>query len=257
MLAKEKKPTVSFRLEGKRALITGAGRGIGRAVAEAMAAYGAHVLLLARSIQELEEVDEVIKAQGGSSEILSADVRNLPHLEAELSKREAFDILVNNAGTNRPASFLEVSERDYDDVMALNVRSVFFLTQKVAMRLVEEKKAGSLITISSQMGHVGGAKRTVYCASKWAIEGMVRAMAIELGAHGVRVNTICPTFVETAMTRPFFTDPDFTQHVMSKIALGRLAQVEDIAGAAVFLASDASAMITGSSIMVDGGWTAE
>jgi len=250
-------PAISFRLDGKRALITGAGRGIGRAVAQAMAAYGAHILLLARSAQELEEVANDIKLQGGSAEILATDVTDLPFIEAELAKREAFDILVNNAGTNRPAPFLEVKSDDYDHVMGLNVRSVFFLSQKIAARLVKERRPGSIITLSSQMGHVGGRKRTVYCTSKWAIEGMVRAMAIELGLAGVRVNSICPTFVETALTKPFLADPHFMEHVMSKIALGRLAQVEDIAGAAVFLASDASAMITGSSIMVDGGWTAE
>jgi len=248
---------VSFRLEGKRALVSGAGRGIGRAIAQALAAYGAHVLLVARSGDELAEVASSIEAEGGKAEILVADITDLASMAASLAEREAFDILVNNAGTNRPAPFSEVTPADYDTVMGLNVRSVFFLTQKVVARLIEEKKPGSIITISSQMGHVGGRNRTVYCTSKWAIEGMIRAMAIELGPYGVRVNSICPTFVETEMTRPFFTDQDFMSHIMSKIALGRLAQVEDIAGAAVFLASDASAMITGSSIMVDGGWTAE
>jgi len=248
---------VSFRLEGKRALVSGAGRGIGRAIAQALAAYGAHVLLVARSGDELAEVASSIEAEGGKAEILVADITDLASMAASLAEREAFDILVNNAGTNRPAPFGQVTPADYDTVMGLNVRSVFFLTQKVVARLIEEKKPGSIITISSQMGHVGGRNRTVYCTSKWAIEGMIRAMAIEMGPYGVRVNSICPTFVETEMTRPFFTDQDFMNHIMSKIALGRLAQVEDIAGAAVFLASDASAMITGSSIMVDGGWTAE
>jgi NAD(P)-dependent dehydrogenase (short-subunit alcohol dehydrogenase family) len=164
---------------------------------------------------------------------------------------------VNNAGTNRPAPFLEVAASDFDHVMTINVRAAFFVAQAVARKIAEERRAGSIINISSQMGHVGGARRSVYCASKWAMEGFTKAAAIELGPLGVRVNTICPTFVETPMTRPFFADAVFLASVLENIKLGRLGQLEDIMGAVVFLASDASSLMTGSALMLDGGWTAE
>jgi NAD(P)-dependent dehydrogenase (short-subunit alcohol dehydrogenase family) len=174
-----------------------------------------------------------------------------------LAKAEPFDILVNNAGTNRPAPFVEVKIEDFDFVFGLNVRSAFFVAQAVARRLVEAKRPGSIIHVSSQMGHVGGASRSVYCASKHAIEGLTKAMAIELAPHGVRVNSLAPTFIETPMTKPFFENEAFRKDTLSRIKLGRLGQVEDLTGAVVFLASDASALMTGTSLVVDGGWTAE
>ncbi|CAN5518983.1 hypothetical protein BH11PSE7_BH11PSE7_32290 [soil metagenome] len=167
------------------------------------------------------------------------------------------DVLVNSAGTNIPAAFVDVSAEDFDSVMSLNLRATFFVSQQVVRTWVDTKRPGSIINISSQMGHVGSPRRTVYCASKWAMEGLTRAMAVELGSLGIRVNTICPTFVETTMTAPFFADQEFAKYVKSKIALGRLGRPEDIMGAVVFLASDAAALTTGASLMVDGGWTAE
>jgi NAD(P)-dependent dehydrogenase (short-subunit alcohol dehydrogenase family) len=170
---------------------------------------------------------------------------------------DPFDIFVNNAGTNRPKPFVEVPVEDFDAVMNLNVRSAFFAAQAVVRRLLAARKPGSIINVSSQMGHVGGANRTIYCTSKFALEGLTKAMAVELGPHGIRVNTLCPTFIETPMTRPFFENETFRASVLSKIKLGRIGQVEDLTGAIVFLASDASSLMTGSALLVDGGWTAD
>ncbi|MFC4169961.1 SDR family NAD(P)-dependent oxidoreductase [Teichococcus aestuarii] len=249
--------TPSLRLDGRRALVTGAGRGMGLAAAAALAEAGAHVALVARSGDEIGAAAEAIRAAGGSAEALALDVARPEALQAVLAERDAFDILVNNAGTNRPAPFLEVTPEDFDAVMALNLRAAFFVAQAVAKRLVAAGKPGSIIQLSSQMGHVGGPRRSVYCASKHAMEGMTKAMAIELGPHRIRVNTLCPTFIETPLTRPFFEEASFRDWVLSKIKLGRVGQVEDLMGAVLFLASDASAMMTGSALMVDGGWTAE
>jgi NAD(P)-dependent dehydrogenase (short-subunit alcohol dehydrogenase family) len=247
----------SFRLDGKRALVSGAGRGIGLAAAAALAAAGAEVTLVARSRGEIEEAAAAIRARGQAAEPLVLDVTDLDATRAAIGAARPFDILVNNAGTNRPAPFIEVSPEDFDAIFTLNVRSAFFVAQAVARRLVEAGQPGSIINISSQMGHVGAARRTVYCASKHAMEGFTKAMAIELAPHRIRVNTLGPTFIETPLTRPFFADPGFRAEVLGKIKLGRLGQVEDLTGAIVFLASDASALVTGTALVVDGGWTAD
>ena len=249
--------TPSFSLNGKRALVTGAGRGIGLAAASAFAQAGAHVTLMARSRDEIESAAEQIRAGGGSADTLHGDVTELDAFEQAVQRAAPYDVFFNNAGMNRPQPFIEVSVENFDTIMALNVRAAFFAAQAVARRLVAAQKAGSIINMSSQMGHVGGAGRTVYCTSKWAIEGLTKAMAVELAEHRIRVNTICPTFIETPMTRPFLADPAFKDRVLSKIKLGRLGTVEDLMGALVFLASDASALMTGSALLVDGGWTAE
>jgi NAD(P)-dependent dehydrogenase (short-subunit alcohol dehydrogenase family) len=183
------------------------------------------------------------------------DITDVSTVAQWMSQQALFDIVVNAAGTNRPGPFLETSVEDYDAVFSINVRASYFLAQVSARRLVAEGRPGSLITISSQMGHVGAVNRTVYCATKHAVEGMTKAMAAELGPYGIRVNTICPTFIETPMTRPFFEDEAFRAAVVAKIKLGRIGRPEDIMGAVVFLASDASALMTGSALMVDGGWT--
>lgn len=247
----------NFRLDGKRALVTGAGRGIGLAIAEACAAAGAEVTLCARTAAEIEAAAARLCTGGLRAEALAADVTDVAGFAALVAARPAFDVFVNNAGTNRPKPLAEVTEADYDAVLDLNLRAAVFAAQAVTGRMLAEGRPGSVINMSSQMGHVGAANRTLYCASKWAIEGFTKALAVELAPRGIRVNTICPTFIETPMTRPFFEDAGFRAEVLSKIKLGRLGQVGDVTGAAVFLASDASALMTGSALMLDGGWTAE
>jgi NAD(P)-dependent dehydrogenase (short-subunit alcohol dehydrogenase family) len=250
-------PSPSFRLDGKRALVSGAGRGIGLAAAAALAEAGAHVTLAARTRGEIGDAAAAIRARGQSAEALALDVTDLAAVQDAVARAAPFEILVNNAGTNRPAPFTEVTVEDFDAIFAINVRAAFFMAQAVARALVAAGRPGSIINISSQMGHVGGARRTVYCASKHAMEGFTKAMAIELAPHKIRVNTLGPTFVETPLTRPFFENEKFRNEVLAKIKLGRLGQVEDLTGAVVFLASDASALMTGTSLVVDGGWTAE
>jgi len=247
----------SFRLDGKRALVAGAGRGIGLAAAGALADSGADVTLLSRTGAEIEEAAAAIRARGQKADTLLLDVTDLPAMQAALGKAGPFNILVNNAGTNRPKPLLDVTIDDFDAIMGLNVRAAYFVAQAVARRLVEANQSGSIINISSQMGHVGAARRTVYCASKHAMEGFTKAMAIELAPHDIRVNTIGPTFIETPLTRPFFENAAFKQEVLSRIKLGRIGQMDELTGAIVFLASDASRLMTGSALVVDGGWTAE
>ena len=248
--------TPSFRLDGCKALVTGAGRGIGLAAASALADAGADVCLLARTETEVSAVADALCARGDAATAFAIDVTDTAAITQLISEQGPFHILVNNAGTNRPAPCVDYAESDYDDVMALNVRSVYFTTRAVARGLVAAGLEGSIINISSQMGHVGGAGRTVYCASKHALEGFTKALAWELGESGIRVNTLCPTFIETPMTEPMLEDRAFKDRVLSQIALGRVGQVEDLMGAVVYLASDASRLVTGSALLVDGGWTA-
>lgn len=249
--------TPSFRLDGRRALVTGAGRGIGLGVATALAEAGAHVTLCARTGDEIRNVADALRERHLVADALELDVTDLARTAAAIDAADPFDILVNNAGTNRPKPMVDVTAEDFDVIMNLNVRSAYFLCQSVARRLLAAKRSGSIINMSSQMGLVGGANRSLYCASKWAMEGFTRAMAVELAPAGIRVNTLCPTFIETPMTKPFFENAAFRTDVLSRIKLGRLGTIEDLMGAVVFLASDASALMTGASLVVDGGWTAD
>lgn len=249
--------TPSFRLDGRRALVTGAGRGIGLAAAAALAQAGATVTLVARTEGEVAAAAQAIRAGGGHAAHATLDVADLQAVEAFFGSRSAFHVLVNNAGTNRPMPMQQVTESDYDAVIDLNVKSAFFVAQRCVRRMIAEDVRGSLIHMGSQMGHVGGPNRSLYCASKWALEGMSKAFALDLAASGIRSNTIAPTFIETPMSQPFLADDAFRASVLAKIKLGRLGQVEDLMGAVLFLASDASALMTGTSLVVDGGWTAE
>jgi NAD(P)-dependent dehydrogenase (short-subunit alcohol dehydrogenase family) len=247
----------SFRLDGKRALVTGAGRGIGLAAAAALAEAGAAVTLASRSSGEIEQAGAALRARGQQAEAWPVDVTDIQAVAAGIAEREPYDVFFNNAGTNRPNPFVEVPVEDFDFVMNLNVRAAYFCAQAVARRLLAAGKAGSIINMSSQLGLVGAPNRSLYCASKWAMEGFSRAMAVELAPHQIRVNTLCPTFIETPMTRPFFQNAAFKESVIGKIKLGRIGTVEDLMGAIVFLAGDAAALMTGSSLVVDGGWTAD
>ena len=243
-----------FRLDGKRAVVTGAGRGIGLAAAAALAEAGAQVTLVARSADEITAAAAEI-GQGAVAACL--DVTDLSAVDGFFEARGAFDILVNNAGTNRPMVMTAVTEADFDAVLNLNVKSAYFVAQACVKRMVAERRVGSLIHVGSQMGHVGGANRSLYCASKWAIEGMNKAFAIDLARYAIRSNTLAPTFIETPMTMPYLENAEFKRDVLARIKLGRLGQVEDLMGAIVFLASEASALMTGTSLVVDGGWTAD
>ncbi len=248
--------TPSFRLDGRRALVTGGSRGIGQAAVFALAEAGAHVVVAARNAGEVNEVCARVRSQGGHASAWIVDVTDSQAVTQGMVEHGPFQILVSNAGMNRPTLLTEMQDSDLDAVLNLNVKAAFYVAREVVRGLLEVGLPGSLINISSQMGHVGGFKRTVYCATKHAIEGMTKALAWEVGAAGIRVNTICPTFIETDMTRGMLQDTVFLDSVISKIALGRVGQPQDLMGAVVFLASDASAMVTGSSLMVDGGWTA-
>lgn len=245
-----------FHLDGKRALVTGAGRGIGLAIAQAYAERGADVTLCARSEDELDAAVQDLRGKGLSAEAMVADVTDLSAFAAMIEARPAFNVLVNNAGTNRPRPLSDITPEDYDVILGLNLKAAIFVLQAVTRRMLAQGVAGSIINMSSQMGHVGAANRSLYCASKWALEGFTKTAAIELGPKGIRVNTICPTFIDTPLTRPYFTDSAFRNEVLSKIKLGRLGTVDDIIGAAIFLASDASGLMTGSALMLDGGWSA-
>lgn len=249
--------TPSFRLDGRRALIAGASSGIGLGCAAALAEAGAHVVVAARNAERLDEVVTALRAQGRGADALALDVADVEATAQAVAGHGPFDILVNSAGLARHAPAVETTIEDFDAVFDVNVRGAYFLTRAVAKALIVSGRPGSLINISSQMAHVGGIDRAVYSATKHAVEGFTKSMAIEWGAHGIRVNTICPTFIRTPLTEQTFAHPDRARWIAEKIKLGRLGTVEDIMAAVVYLASDASAMVTGSALSVDGGWTAE
>lgn len=247
----------SFRLDGKRALITGASRGIGFGGACALAASGAEITMVARDSVSLNSSVSALRDSGYTADGLALDITDHSSVISALSDCGAFDILFSNAGTNTPEPFLDADTATYDEIMDLNVRSAFFLSQEVAKGMVSSGIRGSIIHTSSQMGHVGGIDRSVYCGSKFAIEGITKASALELAPYGIRVNTISPTFIRTPMTKSTFDNPARVRWIEDKIKLGRVGEVEDIMGSVIFLASDASSLITGTSILIDGGWTAD
>lgn len=246
-----------WQLAGRRALVTGAGRGIGLAIAQAYAAAGVDVTLCARSSEEIEAAATELREQGLAAHALTVDVTDIEGFAAQIADLPPFDILVNNAGTNRPKPLSAVSAEDFDAIMSVNLRAAVFTSQTVSARMQAAGLRGSIINMSSQMGHVGAANRTIYCASKWGLEGFTKALALELAPAGIRVNTICPTFIETPMTAPFFADQAFARDVLTRIPLGRVGQVSEVVGAALYLASDMSGLMTGSALMLDGGWTAQ
>jgi len=248
--------TPSFRLDGRRALVTGASSGIGLGAAAALAEAGAEVTLVARRVAELDRVQDAIRASGGSAEARALDITDLAAMAAVVAAHGPFDVMVNSAGLARHSPALDTTPEDYDAAMGLNLRAAYFLTREVARGLIAAGKPGSLINVSSQMGHVGGPDRAVYSANKHALEGMTKSMALEWAPHGIRVNTLCPTFIRTPLAEQTLKDPARRAWILSKIKLGRVGEIEDLMGPVVFLASDASAMMTGTHLIVDGGWTA-
>jgi NAD(P)-dependent dehydrogenase (short-subunit alcohol dehydrogenase family) len=249
-------PDSAFRLDGKIALVTGAGRGIGRAIALALAGAGAELLLNSRSPDELGAVAAEIEQQGGRARLLPFDVTDTATMRDAFAGIDRLDILVNNAGFNRPQPFLDVDDPTLDRMVALNIGAVFRAAQ-MAARLMVSAGSGVIINMSSQMGHVGSERnRTAYVMTKHAVEGLTKAMAVELAPKGVRVVSIAPTFIETPLTKPFFDNPETRKWIIDRIPIGRAGTVEEVANAVVFLASPAAALVTGSSLLVDGGWTA-
>jgi len=249
--------TPSFRLDGKRALVTGASSGIGLAAAVALAEAGAEVTVAARSGDKLQVLVEQMATKGWAAKAMVMDVADIETTGRDIASSGPFEILVNSAGLARHGPALETTAADFDAVSSLNIKGAYFLTRAVAQGLIDAGKPGSLMNISSQMAHVGGVDRAAYCATKHAVEGFTKAMAIEWGPKQIRVNTICPTFILTPLTQSTFDNPERAAWIKEKIKLGRPGEVEDVMGAVVFLASEAAALITGSSLMVDGGWTAD
>ncbi|MGO1766604.1 3-oxoacyl-ACP reductase [Advenella sp. S44] len=245
-----------FRVDGKRALVTGGSSGIGLAAATALGRAGAHVTLAARRSAELGNACAALRDSQISCDFVVLDVTQSADVDAAIANALPYDILVNNAGMNRPVPLIEQNDDEIDQVFEVNVKAAFYTSRAVARRLLAANRPGSIINISSQMGHVGSPGRVLYCASKHAMEGMTKALAWELGAKNIRVNSICPTFIETPMTAAMFDKPGFRQWVCERIALGRLGRVDEVMGAVVFLASSASSLMTGSALMLDGGWTA-
>ncbi len=249
--------TPSFRLDGRRALVTGASSGIGQGAAVALAEAGAHVICAARGIDRLEAAVAEMTSAGFNAEARALDVGDLAAVKTAVSDIGPVDVLVNAAGLARHTAALGTEASDYDAVMDVNLKGAYFLSTEVARGLIAVGRKGSIIHISSQMGHVGGIDRAVYSASKHGLEGMVKSMAIEWGPKGIRINTICPTFIRTPLTAPTFDNPERVAWIEEKIKLRRVGEVEDVMGAVVYLASDAAALVTGTSILVDGGWTAD
>lgn len=249
--------TPSFDLTGKRALVAGASSGIGLACAVALGQAGADVTLTARSTDKLDTVVDAMKSAGLSAQSFRMDVSDIAATQTQVAENGPFEILVNSAGLARHGPSIETTEADFDAVSTLNLKGAYFLTQAVAKGLIAAGKPGSLINVTSQMAHVGGIDRAVYCGTKHGVEGFTKAMAIEWGPQGIRVNTVCPTFIRTALTEATFKNPERVKWLEEKIKLGRVGEVTDIMGPVVYLASDASALMTGTHLLIDGGWTAD
>ncbi len=248
--------TPSFRLDGRRALVAGASSGIGLGCAVALAEAGAQVVCAARGEERLNTAVAQMLEQGLSAQALRLDLADLDAAAKAIASHGPFDVFVNSAGIARHGPALETSVADFDAVMAVNWRAAHFAAREVAKGMIAAARGGSIINVSSQMAHVGGIDRSVYAASKHALEGMTKSMAVEWGKHGIRVNTVCPTFIRTPLTEPTFANLERVAWINANIVLGRVGEVADVMGAILFLAGDASALVTGTSINVDGGWTA-
>jgi len=250
-----------FRLDNRTALVTGAGQGLGAAISLAFAEVGAKVILLGRTEKYLAGVTEEITNKGGLAEYIVCDVTDDKKIRSAITCLAELDIVVNNAGTNFPEPFVDVSDEHLDYMLDLNVRACFIVAQASVQRMMQDEnrkeKGGCVINMSSQMGHVGSPDRTVYCMTKHAVEGLTKAMAVELAPENIRVNSIGPTFSATPMVQRIVDTPEKRDFVLSRIPMGRLATLEDVANAAIYLASNESSMVTGTHLLVDGGWTAQ
>jgi NAD(P)-dependent dehydrogenase (short-subunit alcohol dehydrogenase family) len=250
-------PHPLFSLVGKRALVTGAGRGLGARAASVLAGAGAHVTLIARSTEQITEVANQLNRDGQHASAYAVDVTDASAFRSFIDNEAPFDVLINNAGTNQPQLLVDTTDASMDYVLSLNVNAAMRVAREVVRGMIEARRGGSIINISSQMGHVGSPRRTVYCASKHAMEGFTKALAWEVGAHNIRVNSLCPTFIETPMTKPMLDDPAFLEFVVKRTALGRVGRLDELDGPLLFLASQASSLMTGAALVIDAGWTAQ
>ena len=250
----------NYNLKNKTAVVTGAGKGIGRACAIALAEAGSHLILISRTQKDLDSVSKIAKKYKVKSKTYVCDLTNYMKLKKIIEEQKKIDVLINNAGTNIPEHFLKIRKQDMEKVVKINTIAAFNVANLVALKMVETKNrkkiGGSIVNMSSQMGHVGGPIRSVYNMTKFGLEGLTKGMSIDLAKYNIRVNTVCPTFVVTPMTKKFLKSKKFKKEVLGNIPLGKFAELSDVSSAAVFLASDAASMITGTSLLVDGGWTA-
>ena len=249
--------TAPFDLAGQTILVTGAGRGLGRSAALMLAESGADIVAVSRTFSELETLKVDIESAGRSCQIAALDVTDRAAVRAFIVGLPALHGVINNAGWNNPQHALDVDDESFDQIVDLNLRAAFTVAQAASKKFVALKVPGSIVNMSSQMGHVGGPLRSAYCMSKFGLEGMTKAMAVDLAEHGIRVTTVAPTFVATPLAGPFMENPEFRSFVLESIPMGKLATEDQIAGACVYLCAPVSAMTTGTSIIVDGGWTAK
>jgi len=251
----------NYNLKNKTAVVTGAGKGLGRACAIALAEAGANLIIISRTKKDLDEVSKVIKKLRSKCRSYVCDITNYNEIKDIISKQAKIDILVNNAGNNIPEHFTKVKTKNMEYLVKINTVATFNIAQLCALKMIKSKNrkkiGGAIINMSSQMGHVGGPIRSVYNMNKWGLEGLTKGMAIDLAKYNIRVNTVCPTFVVTPMTKKFLKNKKFKRETLNNIPLGRFAELSEISSAVVFLASDAASMITGTSLLVDGGWTAK
>ena len=249
-----------YNLKNKYALITGAGKGLGRACAIGLAEAGANLIILSRTEKDLKQVSQIAKRFNVKCKYYVCDVTKYSEIKSVINAQKRIDVVVNNAGTNIPEHFTKVKKKDMEYLVKVNTEATFNIAQMGALKMIKQnnrkKIGGAIINMSSQMGHVGGPIRSVYNMTKFGLEGLTKGMSIDLAKYNIRVNTVCPTFVVTPMTKKFLKSKKFKKEVLGNIPLGRFAELSDIASAVVFLASDQASMITGTSLLVDGGWTA-